>query len=96
MKIVDTAKITDMARIISFVTMLAYAALLFIRFISGYLSCCVEYIFIHLETIFNCAYARKRVINKVVHDRKYTVFAGNPDSGQGYPGNENQCIGMQW
>ncbi|CAM4253175.1 hypothetical protein SAMN06265348_10816 [Pedobacter westerhofensis] len=80
MKIVDAAKIIDIARIISLAAMLAYMAALFIRFMLCYLSAFVHYLIVHLETIFNCPYARKRVVNRIVHDHNNSIFRTNPDS----------------
>lgn len=74
MKIVDAAKIIDIARIISLTVMLAYMVLLFIRFLNSYLSACVLYLTVRRQTIFNCPYARKRVVNRIAHDRKFALF----------------------
>lgn len=74
MKIVDAAKIIDIARIISLTVMLAYMVLLFIRFINSYLSACVLYLTVHRQAVFNRPYARKRVVNRVAHDRKFALF----------------------
>ncbi|MBT2560085.1 hypothetical protein J7E50_02470 [Pedobacter sp. ISL-68] len=74
MKIVDAAKITDIARIISLAVMLAYLALLFIRFMSSYLPNRIWYTTISMRTGFNCPYARKRTRNRIAHDRKFALF----------------------
>ncbi len=73
MKIVDAAKLTDITRIIFLTVMLAYMALLFIRFIKVYLSVVMASV-ISLSTIFYCYNVRKRVVNRIVHDRKSAVF----------------------
>jgi hypothetical protein len=86
MKIVDAAKIMDIARMISLAVMLAYMAMLFIRFMSFYLSGRIWYINISIQTIFNCPYARKRVVNRVVHNCKHAVHRTNPDSRAGLSG----------
>ena len=80
MKIVDAAKIVDIARITSLAVMLAYMAVLLIRFMSFYLSGRIWYINISIQTIFNCPYARKKVVNRVIHDCKNAVHRTNPDS----------------
>lgn len=80
MKIVDAAKIMDIARLISLTAMLAYMAVLFIRFMRFYLSGQIWYINISIQTILNCPYARKRVVNRIVHDHKNSVHRTNPDS----------------
>ncbi|MBC8988178.1 hypothetical protein H9X96_20685 [Pedobacter sp. N36a] len=86
MKIVDAAKIMDIARIISLTVILAYMALLFIRFMSFYLSGRMWSINISIQTIFNCPYARKRVVNRIVHDCKNAVHRTIPDSRAGLSG----------
>ena len=73
MKIVDAAKLTDITRIISLTVMLAYMALLFIRFIKIYLSIVLISV-ISVSTIFYYYNARKRVVNRVVHDCKNATF----------------------
>lgn len=80
MKIVDAAKITDIARIVSFAVTLAYMAVLFIRFMNFYLSGKIWYINISIQAIFNCRYARKRIQNRVIHDCKHAVHRTSPDS----------------
>lgn len=86
MKILDAAKITDIARIISLTVMLAYMVLLFIRFINSYLSACVLYFTVHRQAVFNRPYARKRVVNRVAHDRKFALFQryGEQEAYLGY------------
>jgi len=86
MKILDAAKVIDIARIISLAVMLAYMAVLFIRFMRLYLSGRIWYINISIQTIFNCPYARKRVVNRIVHDHKNSVHRTNPDSRAGLSG----------
>lgn len=73
MKMLDAAKLTDIAKVISLTVMLAYMALLFIRFIKVYLSVGSMFI-ISLSTIFYGCNARKRVFNRIVHDRKSALF----------------------
>ena len=93
MKIVDAAKIMDIARIVSFAVMLACMALLFIRFMNFYLSACVHYLIVQRGAIFDCPYARKRVVNRIVHDHKNSVFTENPDSRAGLSGTINSSTG---
>ncbi len=73
MKIVDAAKLTDITRIIFLTVMHAYMALLFIRFIKVYLAV-VRMSVISFSTIFYCSNARKRLVNRTVHDRKRAAF----------------------
>lgn len=76
MKIVDAVKIQDIPRIISLSVMLAYMAVLFIRFIKVYLSVVIVYV-LSLTTVLYCYRVRKRVVNRIVHDRKSAVFPRN-------------------
>ncbi|RYD98762.1 MAG: hypothetical protein EOP54_06580 [Sphingobacteriales bacterium] len=85
MKIVDAAKLTDITRIIFLTVMLAYMALLFIRFIKVYLSVVMMSV-ISFSAIFYCYNARKRVVNRIVHDCKNAVHRTNPDSRAGLSG----------
>ncbi len=81
MKVLDAAITMDIARVISFTAMLAYTVLvLLIRFINFCLSANTGYMPITMQTAFNYAYARKRVVNRTIHDRKNAVFAISLDS----------------
>lgn len=95
MKTLDAVKTMNIARTLIPVAMLAAIAILTIRFIRMYMVACIDYFTIYIQPLFKCAYARKRVLNRIAHDCKNAVFPINPDSGLGYPGNENQCIGIQ-
>lgn len=86
MKTVDTAKMRDIARFISFKVMYAYMAALLIRFMRFYLSERLSCIYRSILTTFNCPNVRKRIQNKVVHDCKDTVHRRSPDSRPGLSG----------
>lgn len=97
MKMFDAAQITDMMGILILLSLLAAIAMAVIRFFRSYGKPAGQHS-IKLAPVlpyFSYPYARKRVVNRIVHDCKHTVFPGNPDSVQGYPGNEGQCIGIQ-
>lgn len=96
MKTLDAVKIMDIARTLIPMAMLAAIAILALRFIGTYIGLCIWFVTIRTGPFFICDYARKRVMGRVIYRRKYAVFTINPDSGLGYPGNENQCNGIQW
>lgn len=91
MKTLDAAKLTDIAGRYFRRAMLAFVAMLCIRFIRRYVDGWVRYKILYMQTGFNCAYAQKRVGNKVVHDRKYAIFPGNPNSRAGLFGKWQFC-----
>ena len=95
MKTLDAVKIMDIARALIPMAMHAAIAILAIRFIRTYIGLCIWFVTISTGPFFICDYVRKRVMGRVIYRRKYAVFTINPDSGLGYPGNENQCIGIQ-
>lgn len=74
MKTLDAAKIMDIAEKLISMLMLAYAALLFIRFIRSYMGVCIYYFTIYIQPLFKCAYARKRVVHRVAHQCKDALF----------------------
>jgi hypothetical protein len=86
MKTLEAVKIMDIARTLIPFAMLAAIAILAIRFIRTYMEVCIDEFTIYIQPIFKCAYARKRVIGRIDHERKDAVFTINPDNGRGYPG----------
>jgi hypothetical protein len=80
MKTLDAATIRDMAEALASKTMLAAIATLCIRFIRAYMAASVWFYTIIVALLFTCAYARKRIVNGVIHHRKFAVFAINPNS----------------
>ena len=80
MKTFDAATIRDMAEDYASKTMLAVMATLCIRFIGAYMAASVRFYSIIVTPFLTCAYARKRIANRIIHHRKFTVFAINPNS----------------
>jgi len=80
MKILDTAKITQVARIISFIGTLAYMVMLFIGFIVYCITAVIR-IYVHdgRLDLWNPD-AQKRALQRFVHDRKHSLFAIIPDA----------------
>lgn len=78
MKTLDTAKLTDIVQLISLAVMLAYLAVLFIRFIIGCIMLRIWFCTSYLRGVFYDCFARRWAGNRVVHNRKYAVFTGRP------------------
>jgi hypothetical protein len=76
MKTTVTAKMMDIAGIISRLAMLAAMATLCIRFILAYLAAGARYYTNLVMPKYSNACARKRVNNKPVHHRKFALFPG--------------------
>jgi len=76
MKTFDAAKIRDIAGKLSQWAMLAVMVALCIRFVRAYMAASVWYYTITVQPLFNYAYARKRVVNRIVHRRKFALFPG--------------------
>jgi hypothetical protein len=83
MKTLDAAIIKYMAEAISRVTMLATMRSLCIRFIQAYISKCLWVYTTTAKQVCNPAYARKRIANRTIHDRKFALFTKNPNSRAG-------------
>lgn len=80
MKVLDTAKITQVARIISFIATLTYMVMLFIGFIV-YCITAMIWIYIYYGKLdLWYPYAQKRILQRFVHDRKHSLFAVIPDA----------------
>jgi hypothetical protein len=79
MKMLSAAELIDIAGILSLIAMLAYMAVLVLRFIRKYMEVNERHSAVYDQPGFNCPYARKRVVNPIVHNRKHAVFAVNPD-----------------
>lgn len=79
MRILDTAKITQVARIISLMATLAYMVVLFIGFIIYFIIALIR-IYIHqCKLVLTYPHAEKRVIHRFTHNRKHGLFAVIPD-----------------
>jgi hypothetical protein len=92
MKTLDAVKIMDIAGTLIPLAMLAAIAILAIRFIRTYMGICIDCFTIYMQPFFMCAYARKRVVNRIIHDCKNAVFPINPDNGRGYPGGKKTNV----
>jgi hypothetical protein len=79
MKMLSAAELIDIAGILSLIAMLAYMAVLVLRFIRKYIKVKEQHYAVYDQPGFNCPYARKRVVNSIVHNRKHAVFLINPD-----------------
>jgi|GEM_PF-1946937 len=93
MNTLDTAEWMDIAGIVILIAILAYMAVLIVLFIRRYKRKVSEReadAFIQAD--FNCPYARKRVMNRIIHNRKHALFAGNPEAMQGYLGQGSDDI----
>lgn len=86
MKTLDAVKIMDIARTLVPLAMLAAIAILAIRFIRTYMEVCIDDFTIYMRPFFMCAYARKSVNNRTVHDCRNALFPINPDSRAGLSG----------
>jgi len=85
MKLLDTAKLEDIARYIFLGTVFAHMAQLCIHFILHYLSIAVIAAF-YLSAFYYCPNARKRVTGRIAHQRRFALFKINPDSRAGLSG----------
>ncbi|MDP9077102.1 MAG: hypothetical protein M3O71_06735 [Bacteroidota bacterium] len=82
-KIFDATKIRDMAEEVASKIMLAAIATQCIRFIREYMAASAWFHTIIVAPFFTCAYARKRITNRVTHHRKFALFPKNPNSRAG-------------
>ncbi|SDE94739.1 hypothetical protein SAMN05216464_11134 [Mucilaginibacter pineti] len=74
MKTFDAATIGDMAEDYASQTVFAAMAALCIRFITAYLAASVWFQTISIMPFFACTYARKRIVNRITHQRKFALF----------------------
>jgi hypothetical protein len=99
MRTLETVRIIDIAGTLIPLSLLAAIATLTIDFVRGYLGVRTDYITISVFPFFISTYARKRVVNKIVHDCKHNLFPINPDSRAGLSGkcktNALGCKGIQ-
>ena len=92
MKTLDAAKTRNMAEVLASKIMLAVMASLCIRFICAYLIASVWFQIIPVASILTFTCARKRIINRNIHDRKFALFTKNPNSRAGLFGTCNFYI----
>lgn len=77
MKNLDAATIIHLLKVISPLTMFAFIAALLISFIVNYVSVISRLVSLYVITEFSFANARKRVFNRIVHDRKHALYPGS-------------------
>jgi hypothetical protein len=70
----DAASIRNIEEGLHSKVMLAVTALLCIRFIMAYLAVSFVLYMIKRPLPFNCAYAQKRMITRIIHYRKFALF----------------------
>lgn len=87
METLDAATIRNMAAVTASKAMLAAMATLCILFIQSYMAVLVGFYILIIAPIPTCACARKRIVNRVIHHRKFAVVAINPNSRAGLFGN---------
>ncbi len=83
MKKLDAATSRDMTETFAREIMLAAMTTLCIRFILAYMAASVWFYTIIVAPFFSCAYARKRISNRITHHRKFALFPKNPNSRAG-------------
>jgi hypothetical protein len=76
MKTFGTAKIKDIAEEFISMAMLAVMATLCIRFFIAYMAASVWFYILTAKPFFTCTYARKRIVNRITHHRKFALFPG--------------------
>ena len=86
MKPFDAVKIRDIAGKLSQWAMLTAMVTLCIRFFRAYMAASLGFYILTVKQPFICAYAQKRIVNRIAHLRKFALFTGNPDSRAGLSG----------
>ena len=77
MKTFDTVKIKDIAEGFSSKAMLAAMATLCICFFLAYMSAALWfYTILVITAFFTCTHAHKRIVNRIIHHRKFALFPG--------------------
>ena len=74
MKTLVAVNIVDIARTLLLLALLAAIGILFIRFIRRYMGKCIEYFNIYIQPFFMCENNRKKIVNKVIHDRRNAPY----------------------
>ena len=86
-----TAKFKDINHTLHVRVMLAALALLLTRFLCIFGT--IPLGFILMACPCDCTYARKRVVNRIIHHRKYALFPGYPNGLNSCSGTDNLRIG---
>jgi hypothetical protein len=76
MKTFDTARIKDIAEEFTSKAILAALSTLCIRFFMAYMTASVWFYILTANAFFTCIYARKRIVKRIAHHRKFAVFPG--------------------
>jgi len=77
MKTFETTRLRDIAEDLTSRAMLAAMATLCIRFFTAYMAASVWIYMIALTTIFfTHSNAQKRIVNRIIHQRKFALFPG--------------------
>jgi len=76
MKTLDAERIRDIAEEFTSKAMLAAMATLCIRFFMACMTASVRFYTMTEMTSFSCIYAQKRIVNRIVHHRKFALFPG--------------------
>ncbi|RLJ73654.1 hypothetical protein [Pedobacter alluvionis] len=84
MKVLDTAKITDVGRIISFIAALAYMVMLFIGFVIYCMAAMIRMYVYYGKLDLWYPDVQKRALHRFVHDRKHSLFAVIPDAADNF------------
>lgn len=86
MKTFNAAKIRDIAGNLSRWAILTAMVTLCARFFRSYMAASLRFYILTVKPPFICAYAQKRIVNRIAHLRKFALFTGNPDSRAGLSG----------
>jgi hypothetical protein len=76
MKMFDAAKFRNIAEELTSKAMMAAMVTLSIRFFMVYMAASLWFYTISVMPFFNCIYARKRIVNRIAHRRKFALFPG--------------------
>ena len=82
MKTADVVKIRNITVGVSLWAILATATNLIVQFVLISLKACLQHSMLNMQFLFSRAYSRKRVINQIIHDRKFAVFTGSTRQGR--------------
>ncbi|AZI25788.1 hypothetical protein EA772_10715 [Pedobacter sp. G11] len=80
MKILDKAKMTQVARIIS-IRATAYVVVLLIGFMICFINVLIRIELHRCKLALTYSNTKKRVIHKFIHNRKHSLFTVIPDDG---------------
>jgi hypothetical protein len=76
MKTFDAERIKDIVEEFTSKAMLVAMATLCIRFFMAYMTASVRFYTMTATAFFSCRYAQKRIVNRIVHHRKFALFPG--------------------